>query len=240
MCLTIMATPGVVTMSRSITSMPVATSADAAASRTQNPLGRESRPKTTRNRDPCPGCCVSYSHAANAAAMCDMTSGVSVPPTVPRMPETPIISASMRRYLEREIQMAIIRPYAGASQEQDMNQADLEAQLAGIVDAPVADSAAHPEMQHLDRVKLPSPGLVVIAVERLRQLVFPGYFNERDLSADNFRIRTEAHHCAKPRPDSLNRSVAACAIAITSLKQTGMVKSAADRGRIATSRRRPS
>ena len=46
-CLTIIATPGVVTMSRSITSSPLATSAAMAASRTQVPLGRLSRPKTT-------------------------------------------------------------------------------------------------------------------------------------------------------------------------------------------------
>jgi hypothetical protein len=97
--LTIMATPGVVTMSRSITSIPLAASALTAASRTHGPLGRESRPKTTRKCVPLVGVRVCFSQTANAAANCVTTGGVSVPPTVPRSPETPSIKASMRRVI---------------------------------------------------------------------------------------------------------------------------------------------
>ena len=42
-----------------------------------------------------------FSHAANAAAIRLTTTGVNVPPIVPRMPETPIISASMRQILSQ-------------------------------------------------------------------------------------------------------------------------------------------
>src|SRR5580658_295688 len=91
-CCTIIATPGVVTMSRSITSMPEATSAPIAASRTQVPLGRLSRPNTIFNGADCE---LSNNQAANAAAICVTTVGVKLPPTVPRVPETPIMSGSM-------------------------------------------------------------------------------------------------------------------------------------------------
>ena len=47
------------------------------------------------------GLAVSFSHAANAAAIRPTTAGVSVPPMVPRMPETPIINASMLSPSER-------------------------------------------------------------------------------------------------------------------------------------------
>src|SRR5688572_3966555 len=100
-CLTIIATPGVVTTSRSITSIPLATRAETAASRTHGPLGRESRPKTTRKCSLL-GICVSFSHVANAAARLETTAGVSVPQTVPRRPDTPIINASMQWVLLRE------------------------------------------------------------------------------------------------------------------------------------------
>ena len=83
-CRTIIATPGVVTTSRSTTSTPLAVSAATAASRTQGPLGRLSRPTTTVNGRPASPC--STSHAANAAAIRPTTGGVSDPPTVPPHP----------------------------------------------------------------------------------------------------------------------------------------------------------
>src|SRR6185295_7563907 len=95
-CLIIMATPGVVTMSRSINSTPDATSAAAAASRTHQPLGRESRPKTRRKNRPLIGLRLLRSHDENAMAMLPTTAGVRLPPIVPRIPEIPIIKASMR------------------------------------------------------------------------------------------------------------------------------------------------
>jgi hypothetical protein len=38
-------------------------------------------------------------HKANAAAICPTTGGVNVPPTVPRIPDTPIINASIDHHL---------------------------------------------------------------------------------------------------------------------------------------------
>ena len=63
-----------------------------AESRTHVPLGRLSRPKTTfKGR----ALCVSSSQAAKAAAICVTTVGVRLPPMVPRVPETPIMSGSI-------------------------------------------------------------------------------------------------------------------------------------------------
>jgi len=81
----------VVTISRSITSHPLATSAPMAASRTHGPLGRLSRAKITRiGRDPSD---CRRKNAANAAAIRPITRGVRLPPIVPRMPEIPIIKS---------------------------------------------------------------------------------------------------------------------------------------------------
>lgn len=41
------------------------------------------------------GRCDDCNHCANADAICPTTGGVNVPPTVPRIPDTPIINASM-------------------------------------------------------------------------------------------------------------------------------------------------
>jgi len=48
-----------------------------------------------RKRLPFAGCEVDFNHAANAADMRPTTGGVSVPPIVPRIPDTPIIRASI-------------------------------------------------------------------------------------------------------------------------------------------------
>ena len=85
-CLTIIATPGVVTMSRSITSIPLADQRRRRASRTQDPLGRESRPKTTRKCLPLAGVWFSFSHAANAAAIRPTTGGRQRPADRPPHP----------------------------------------------------------------------------------------------------------------------------------------------------------
>jgi len=87
-----LATPGVVTMLRSTTSRPLATSAAMEASRTQVPLGRLSRPKTTF-RLPVVEVRRDLRNAAKAADIRETTAGVREPPMVPRMPEMPIISS---------------------------------------------------------------------------------------------------------------------------------------------------
>jgi hypothetical protein len=91
-CFTIIAAPGVVTISRSITSTPLATNAPTAASRTHGPLGRLSRAKITLSFFP-PD--LRFKNAANAPDILDTTVGVSDPPIVPRIPEIPIINASI-------------------------------------------------------------------------------------------------------------------------------------------------
>jgi serine O-acetyltransferase len=67
----------------------------------------------------------------------------------------------------------------------------LNDRLPGIVEALVENSAAHPKLLHLNRVYLPSRDVVIEAIKRLRQLVFPGYFNERGLTHEQLRPRTE-------------------------------------------------
>src|SRR5688572_7533042 len=186
-CLTIIATPGVVTTSRSITSTPLAPSAAAAASRTQKPLGRESRPNTTRKCLPLAGSCDSFSHAANAAAMRATTGGVSVPPTVPRMPETPIINASMRPGPSARLcATPVARLYYSGRMDHEQLRAALDESAQALVDG----TARHPQLAHLNRVYLPSREAVKQIVKRLRQLCFPGYFGEHGLTSDQLPERT--------------------------------------------------
>ena len=66
---------------------------------------------------------------------------------------------------------------------------DLNARLPGVVDKLVASVHALPQMQHLNRVALPSRDAIIDAVKRLRQLVFPGYFGVHGLTAENVAFR---------------------------------------------------
>ena len=81
---TMTAVLGVVAIPRSMTSLPPASNPLVTALRTMSPLGRESRPSTIGF----PPTNFAIAHPAEAA-----NCGVKVCPTIPRIPDTPIIKA---------------------------------------------------------------------------------------------------------------------------------------------------
>jgi len=58
-------------------------------------------------------------------------------------------------------------------------------EIAPAVDAIVKSIHDEPRLQHLNRVNLPDREQIVLAIDLLRQLVFPGYFGKRDLTSAN-------------------------------------------------------
>src|SRR5689334_15002214 len=70
-----------------------------------------------------------------------------------------------------------------------MDRKQLNDQLPGFVDAIVESVNAQPHLQHLNRVFLPSRDAIVSAIERLRQLLFPGYFGKQGLTSANVKFR---------------------------------------------------
>ena len=70
-----------------------------------------------------------------------------------------------------------------------MNTNALNDRLPEVVQALVRNIAADPRMQHLDCSALPSREAVVECVQTLRQLVFPGYFGQQQLTGQNLPFR---------------------------------------------------
>jgi serine O-acetyltransferase len=70
-----------------------------------------------------------------------------------------------------------------------MNRNELNEQLPRVVDAIVKSVIAHPHLQHLNRVYLPSRDAIIDAIERLRQLLYPGYFGKQGLTSANVKFR---------------------------------------------------
>jgi serine O-acetyltransferase len=70
-----------------------------------------------------------------------------------------------------------------------MNVNDLNHRLPGVVQAVVASVLSEPRMQHLNRVYLPSRDEIIQIIERLRQIVFPGYFGQQGLTTENVTYR---------------------------------------------------
>lgn len=70
-----------------------------------------------------------------------------------------------------------------------MDRKELNQRLPGVVDAIVQSVIAQPQMQHLNRVLLPSRDVIIDSVKLLRQLVFPGYFGKQGLTTENVRFR---------------------------------------------------
>src|SRR5579862_3252502 len=145
-CLIIMAAPGVETISRSVTSTPLATSAATAESRTQGPERRLSRAKMTRRGSG--DLWDLWRKAAKAEAMRVMTAGVREAPTVPRIPEIPIMSADS---------MGGDYGFAGwkgkgyalrtTVQSINMDRNELNHHLPDVVNALVKSIGAQPRMQ---------------------------------------------------------------------------------------------
>ncbi|HZZ41392.1 MAG TPA: serine O-acetyltransferase EpsC [Tepidisphaeraceae bacterium] len=70
-----------------------------------------------------------------------------------------------------------------------MNRNDLNARLPQIVESLSASILSEPRMQHLDRVFLPNRDLIISAIKQLRQLLYPGYFGNQNLTKDNLPYR---------------------------------------------------
>lgn len=70
-----------------------------------------------------------------------------------------------------------------------MTQQELNDRLPAIVDGLIASMDSQPNLQHLNRVFLPNRDVIIEAIKRLRQLVFPGYFGKQGLTHSNVRIR---------------------------------------------------
>jgi serine O-acetyltransferase len=70
-----------------------------------------------------------------------------------------------------------------------MDRTEFNGQLPSIVDSLVQSVRAHPGLQHLNRVYLPNREQIIAAIERLQQLVYPGFFGKQGLTNDNLPYR---------------------------------------------------
>src|SRR5437763_8783598 len=70
-----------------------------------------------------------------------------------------------------------------------MNRQELNLKLPGVVESLVKSVQAEPQMQHLNRIALPSRDAIVEAIGLLRQVVFPGYFGKQGITATNMTYR---------------------------------------------------
>jgi serine O-acetyltransferase len=70
-----------------------------------------------------------------------------------------------------------------------MDRTELNGQLPSIVDSLVQSVRAHPGLQHLNRVYLPNRQQIIAAIERLQQLVYPGFFGKQGLTNENLPYR---------------------------------------------------
>jgi serine O-acetyltransferase len=70
-----------------------------------------------------------------------------------------------------------------------MDRNALNARLPEVVQSLTASVLSEPSMQHLNRVLLPSRDSIIEAVNRLRQLIFPGYFGKLGLTTENLPFR---------------------------------------------------
>jgi serine O-acetyltransferase len=70
-----------------------------------------------------------------------------------------------------------------------MEDVDLNARLPKVVEALTQSVTAEPRLQHLDRVLLPSRDAIIHAIKLLRQLVYPGYFGNQQITRQNLPYR---------------------------------------------------
>ncbi len=70
-----------------------------------------------------------------------------------------------------------------------MDRKQLNERLAQVVKSIVDSVIAEPRLQHLNRVYLPSHEIIVDCIEKLKQLVFPGYFGKQGLTTENVSFR---------------------------------------------------
>jgi serine O-acetyltransferase len=105
------------------------------------------------------------------------------------MPDTPIINASMRSFPRLACEAS---SSPGWYYFERMNSEQLQASIGLAVDGLIQSVSQHPHLAHLDRVYLPRRDTIVHITRQLRQLMFPGYFEEQGLTSQQMRERTEA------------------------------------------------
>src|SRR5256885_7529293 len=72
----------------------------------------------------------------------------------------------------------------------DMDRNDLNQRLPAFVETIVRSVLDEPRMKHLDRVQLPNRDVIIACVKKLRDLLFPGYFNHQgQITAQNVTFR---------------------------------------------------
>lgn len=70
-----------------------------------------------------------------------------------------------------------------------MNRKELDQRLPAAVDALVSSVRNDERMRHLGRVQLPNRDTIVATIDKLRQLIFPGYFGKQDLTEARLSYR---------------------------------------------------
>ena len=70
-----------------------------------------------------------------------------------------------------------------------MDRNELNQHLPKVVEAIVKNVVDEPRLQHLNRVYLPSRDVIIDSIEKLRQLMFPGYFGKQGLTKENLPFR---------------------------------------------------
>ncbi|HEV2293958.1 MAG TPA: serine O-acetyltransferase EpsC [Tepidisphaeraceae bacterium] len=70
-----------------------------------------------------------------------------------------------------------------------MDRNELNQKLPSFVDAIVGSINQQPSLQHLNRVYLPSRDVIIDCIQRLRDLMFPGYFGKQGLTTANVPFR---------------------------------------------------
>jgi serine O-acetyltransferase len=70
-----------------------------------------------------------------------------------------------------------------------MDRNQLNQKLPAFVDGIVRSIEAEPNLQHLNRVYLPSRDVIVGCIQRLQDVMFPGYFGKQGLTTANVPFR---------------------------------------------------
>src|SRR6201999_2198141 len=68
-----------------------------------------------------------------------------------------------------------------------MDRETLNSRLPEVTDRLVDSVLAEPRMQHLNGVRLPNRDVIIATIKLLRQIIFPGYFGQPDLTRENVR-----------------------------------------------------
>lgn len=70
-----------------------------------------------------------------------------------------------------------------------MDRDEWNKQLPGVVQSLVGSIESLPRLEHLNRVYLPNRDIIIGCIHKLRQLLFPGYFGNQQLTSQNITYR---------------------------------------------------